>query len=345
MRKFIFLSSGLTAAIYAERMVFDLMVHGDYSFSNAIGSATVWFTFLSICGLLMLALFLDVKWIDERERSLKDLVMRLVVSLRSPTPYVVLIGIALVALLAVGIQTSDPIWKVLQNAIGEVSAEVVDKSREVLLIVLLIIALFVLRIVRNFLPSHTEVDIAVREFSLGGFCVAAIWALYLFAYLTAIATEVPEDIVPHFWRGWVKDSAIYVFVTLVLVVGLYRFDRASQSLPKLRDRWIVFLVFLSFAVLFILVGLVGDLYFIANISELGALEYPMQKQQTEVVPNHIMIRDFGLFIPLAVVEFTWLAGRISRSNAAESAVKSNAGDTKREKRDPTMRRRRPKRRK
>lgn len=160
-----------------------------------------------------------------------------------------------------------------------------------------------------------SVTVAYREWSAGS---AILVGLVVLLAIGSLKIKIGSGDYPGIWRGMIKDYAIYVIILVFFVNGLTRWVACAQAVAP-ANRWMFFWVAVGVSILCALAAL-----FLDHLYALGLEQGTVAKQLTESQRNRLIdfihLRDYGILVPLCIVQLLYVFYRMMRLTALEGAT-------------------------
>lgn len=311
-----------TGAIFAERFAVDQLVVGvRRDLRTSLASTSVVFCFLAISILMLLAMLVDRRAIARGRARMKEIALKVVKEVVSPLVFGLLAGSALVLLLARGALRGEQISQTLVSwlhAVVQLGRELVGPEALLLIGAMLLVTLMWFVIHSLLRRSIRTVAEAIQETIVGSYFVLAGLVFYGWIYFVAIWPHYGAAERLFAATGFVKDAVCYGALAIGLVVGTYKAGSALRALTENLHRWMAFWAVSVGVILFVLAGLWFEFSFKDNILLAGeSPEYRTAGQQA-LIATHIMIRDFGLIIPLMIVAMLRFLREVETVNREEA---------------------------
>jgi hypothetical protein len=296
--------SAWVAAIYAERIIVDLMVRNSKPFWTSV-SSSIFVVFFLIEWLLVLWAFkLEERDVPRIRTQLARLFRKYRKELLSGVSGAVMLYLFFKALFLIDKPSVfDLIWLWLK--------ELFEEAVQVLPGLALIFFLYGLyRLVSRLLRGKNRVYVEFRQWTLSLIPILFGLFIYIVLYRFLIFTKISEDEMTfEVWKGLIKDSLIYTLVALVLVQGLYRYRLCCGEFRHPYAKWWGYAGMAGVTAILVALALAGDLVFLDQLHKQASPEYP-NSQFRPIIQWHVVIRDWLIMLPLVFTMFLWLAGEM-----------------------------------
>jgi hypothetical protein len=311
--------AALTALVYYERQV---VHHRLFSSSSGIWDSALRTSALSTLvlafGCVLAALLLDRRVLEPYfanvRQNARDLV-REIVSMRS----VGLLCSALFLLAIVKATGSEEnvlqtlrgwavaTWIHLRGLTGEPTTRLIAA-----LIGLNGIGYLIYRTLRNRTPPLSE---TVYETLVSAGFVCAFSVFYVWLNLRILPATMEDGQWKAVAGGLVKDAVVYSVFTLAIVIGTYKMAETLHLFTTTQGPWLLWGFIVVAAILAVIPALTLDLFYREVLLErAGVAEYP-QPWQRGVIRLHIMVRDFGVMVPVIVIALLRLLSQVLQATA------------------------------
>lgn len=286
------------AVVFAERLFFLQLTRGRVSglYTNALIVLTLsWFLILAalLVNHEMLGNVL-VKWERIARKLRKELW----------SPYLWLL--VSLTLLAVAISKRSEfganILMLAKEWVKNVTAHIVPESpiRNVVTGVFVGYAIlyFASRLTRTATSSTLEM---IQELIVSSIFLLTNAAIYIILCWVLALRQMPDAVGRYELGELFKDTLIYSVIALAIVVGIYKAKQAVRNLDLAIYRWLFFALMAFGAIICAVPALILDMHFKDHI--LGGASFGYTPAQQDLMGLHIMLRDFGLLVPLVVAAF------------------------------------------
>jgi hypothetical protein len=319
--------SGWISIVFAERLFFDKIVWlRTPIFPNAIFDTGVIFIFLFTWLLILWSLLLRKNQVLTIRKKITSLLNEVLEEVKHSKIIIIAFGILFIAAIFDSIRNNTSIIHVFINWIDLIKKFILEELQVPLLtLIYLGLVSLLLKVLYNFSGSKKEkINTQIKEWILGNFLIAIVWVVYVIVYYFSIWTQIMESEIVEsmkysFLFGFVKDSFIYAFLAACLVNGMYRLGHCVEDLKR-NSKWLTLGLFGTVAFIISLTALVLDLKYTDSIKAVGPIEYPYP-QYSYLIIGHIYLRDWLLLVPLTIVIFIWLFGKINQADEKEKIIK------------------------
>lgn len=299
--------SAWMAAVYAERIVLDVMIRMGKSLVESLTSGLV-VVFFFIEWLLVFCAF---KLEEEDIPRFKAWLRRVMHDYRGG-----LWSLAIFLSIAVFVfgktflrDPLGPIAVLAKRWLVNLWQEVVGDFFKALpgLIIVVVLYSFYKLIARLF-RRQDPVYIAFREWTLSLIPIFLGLSLYVAVYGFWILSPIPDaETRSDAWIELIKDGLIYTLVAVVLIQGLYRYRQCCDEFKDPYAKWWGFVVLAGGTAVVASLALYADLRGLDEMARFGSVQYP-DKATHSLVRKHVLVRDWVMLVPLIFAMFVWLAG-------------------------------------
>jgi hypothetical protein len=152
-----------------------------------------------------------------------------------------------------------------------------------------------------------SIETAYREWSAGS---AILMSLILLLAIGSLRIKLGSGDYQGIWRGMIKDYSIYFLIIVIFVNGLTRWVSCAPSMTS-QIRWNIFFVAVVVSILCALGALILDHLFVLALEQ-GTVAKHLEEWQRDRMINFIHFRDYGVLVPMCVIQLLYVFYRLMR---------------------------------